>query len=79
MRRLGAGNVADTEELEEKASDMREGSKAFNAEAHRVKCEMLKKDWKLTAMLVAAAVLAIVLLFGNIFAGDDEDGGDEGR
>jgi len=73
--------MEDTESLEEKASDMREGSKAFNAEAHRVKCEMLKKDWKLTAMLVAAAVLAIVLLFGNIFAGDDEDGGggDEGR
>ena len=69
-----------TESLEEKASDMREGSKAFNAEAHRVKCEMLKKDWKLTAMLVAAAVLAVVLLFGNIFGGDDEDGGgDEGR
>ena len=72
--------MEDTESLEEKASDMREGSKAFNAEAHRVKCEMLKKDWKLTAMLVAAAVLAIVLLFGNIFAEDDEDGGgDEGR
>ena len=73
--------MEDTESLEEKANDMRQGSKAFNAEAHRVKCEMLKKDWKLTAMLVAAAVLAIVLLFGNFFGGDDDEdgGGDEGR